>query len=67
MGSITGAAEFTFQSTPAYKISKAALNMMTAQYALALAGEGFIVFSIDPGVSLLLSDRIFLLHGAWRI
>ena len=52
MGSITRAHEFMFQPTPAYKISKAALNMLTVQYAAYLEREGFIVFSIDPGVSL---------------
>ena len=65
MGSIARAAEYTFQPSPAYKISKAALNMMTVQYALALAGEGFIVISIDPGVSVPLYNRPTLPHGAW--
>ena len=39
-----------FQPTPAYKISKAALNMMTAQYAAYLEKDGFTVFSICAGV-----------------
>lgn len=50
MGSITRAAEFTFQATPAYKISKAALNMLTVQYSLMFAMEDFIIFAVDPGV-----------------
>ncbi|KAB2570887.1 C-factor [Lasiodiplodia theobromae] len=34
---------------PAYKISKAALNSLTVQYALELEGEGFTVVPISPG------------------
>ncbi|KAH8808997.1 short chain oxidoreductase [Xylogone sp. PMI_703] len=49
MGSITRAPDFMFQPTPAYKISKAALNMLMVQYSLDLADEGFIVFSMCPG------------------
>lgn len=45
------ASNFMFQHAPAYKISKAALNMMMVQYANYLEKEGFIVLSIDPGVS----------------
>jgi NAD(P)-dependent dehydrogenase (short-subunit alcohol dehydrogenase family) len=37
-------------STPAYKISKAALNMLTVQYAIAFAKEGFIFVPLSPGV-----------------
>ncbi|KAJ5198236.1 uncharacterized protein N7498_007353 [Penicillium cinerascens] len=51
LGSITLAPQYMFPPTPAYKISKAALNMMTVQYAAYLEKEGFIVFSIDPGWS----------------
>lgn len=36
--------------TPAYKITKAALNMLTKQYAYSLAGEGFTVLAVSPGV-----------------
>ena len=36
---------------PAYKITKAALNMLTVQYAQSLAEEGFIVTAVAPGVS----------------
>ncbi|KAM0800399.1 hypothetical protein BDR22DRAFT_245902 [Usnea florida] len=34
---------------PAYKISKAALNMLTIQYANDLEARGFTVFCISPG------------------
>lgn len=37
---------------PAYKISKAALNMLTLQYAQEYANEGFTFMAISPGVSL---------------
>lgn len=37
--------------TPAYKISKAALNMLTVQYALSLADQGFTTIAVSPGVS----------------
>lgn len=36
--------------TPAYNITKAALNMLTVQYALSLGDEGFTVFCVSPGV-----------------
>ena len=39
-------------ATPSYKITKAALNMLTAQYALQYGDEGFAVTAISPGVSL---------------
>jgi NAD(P)-dependent dehydrogenase (short-subunit alcohol dehydrogenase family) len=34
---------------PSYKISKAAVNMLTVQIALELGPKGFIVFVINPG------------------
>jgi NAD(P)-dependent dehydrogenase (short-subunit alcohol dehydrogenase family) len=37
-------------SAPAYKITKAALNMLTVQYALEYEKEGFIIFAVSPGV-----------------
>lgn len=37
--------------TPAYKITKAALNMLTVQYAQDYASEGFTFLSVSPGVS----------------
>lgn len=36
---------------PSYKISKAALNMLTVQYSISLRKEGFTVIAISPGVS----------------
>ncbi|KAL1856664.1 hypothetical protein Plec18167_009102 [Paecilomyces lecythidis] len=35
--------------TPSYKVSKAALNMLTVQYALELSADGFTVFALSPG------------------
>lgn len=34
---------------PSYKISKAAVNMLTVQYAMELAPKGYIVFAVSPG------------------
>lgn len=34
---------------PSYKISKAALNMLTVQYANELGPQGFTVFAVSPG------------------
>ncbi|MCJ1442568.1 MAG: hypothetical protein MMC23_003064 [Stictis urceolatum] len=34
---------------PSYKISKAALNMMSAQYSLELGPKGFTVVHVNPG------------------
>jgi NAD(P)-dependent dehydrogenase (short-subunit alcohol dehydrogenase family) len=36
---------------PSYKITKAALNMLTKQYALEFADAGFTFVVISPGVS----------------
>lgn len=36
---------------PSYKISKAALNMLTVLYSQELEAEGFTVFCVSPGVS----------------
>jgi NAD(P)-dependent dehydrogenase (short-subunit alcohol dehydrogenase family) len=52
MGSMAMAPGFALAPTPAYKISKAALNMLTVQYALDLGGEGFIFLPVSPGVCL---------------
>lgn len=49
LGSITWSDKFALASVPAYKISKAALNMLTVQYAAELAAEKFVVFAISPG------------------
>jgi NAD(P)-dependent dehydrogenase (short-subunit alcohol dehydrogenase family) len=51
MGSLTLAEHFSIFPLPAYKISKAALNALTIQWAHALSGEGFVVTAINPGVS----------------
>ncbi|KFX94413.1 hypothetical protein O988_06322 [Pseudogymnoascus sp. VKM F-3808] len=49
MGSLTLAEPFSIFPLPAYKVSKAALNALTIQWAQALSGEGFVVTSINPG------------------
>ncbi|TKX21183.1 hypothetical protein C1H76_6724 [Elsinoe australis] len=49
MGSMAMSAFFKHQPTPAYKVSKAALNMLTVQYSEALEGEGFTVVALCPG------------------
>lgn len=36
---------------PAYKITKAALSMLTVQYALEAEEKGITVFQLSPGVS----------------
>ena len=45
MGSITGAST----SSPAYRISKAALNMLTRIQAHGLRGDKIVIVSINPG------------------
>lgn len=52
LGSIAYARQTSFAPVHAYKISKAALNMLTVQYALDLEKEGFTVVAISPGVSI---------------
>lgn len=37
--------------TPAYKITKAALNMLTLQWAEEYESKGFTICAISPGVS----------------
>jgi NAD(P)-dependent dehydrogenase (short-subunit alcohol dehydrogenase family) len=37
-------------SAHAYKISKAAMNMLTMQYAVDYKSEGLTAFAISPGV-----------------
>ncbi|KAH7347018.1 short-chain dehydrogenase/reductase SDR [Pyrenochaeta sp. MPI-SDFR-AT-0127] len=49
LGSIAMSSIYRQQPTPAYKISKAALNMLTVQYALDLEDAGFTVLAICPG------------------
>ncbi|OJJ42406.1 hypothetical protein ASPZODRAFT_20522 [Penicilliopsis zonata CBS 506.65] len=48
-GSMTNARAVAFAPCPAYKISKAALNALTVQYALSYEDEGFIFFAVNPG------------------
>ncbi|KAL1969955.1 hypothetical protein VTN77DRAFT_7465 [Rasamsonia byssochlamydoides] len=49
MGSLTLAPQYTYQPVPAYKISKAALNMLTVQYALDEGKDGLIFLAVNPG------------------
>ncbi|KAH7044087.1 short-chain dehydrogenase-like protein [Macrophomina phaseolina] len=49
VGSIAWARLSAAFNTPAYKVSKAALNMLSVQYALALENEGFAVVAVTPG------------------
>ena len=51
MGSMALARDFAYAPAPAYKVSKAALNMLTVLYAMDLEEEGFTVVCISPGVS----------------
>jgi NAD(P)-dependent dehydrogenase (short-subunit alcohol dehydrogenase family) len=52
MGSLTLSEPFSAFPLPAYKVSKAALNALTVQWAHALSAEKFVVASINPGVSI---------------
>ncbi|KAK5109026.1 hypothetical protein LTR62_007574 [Meristemomyces frigidus] len=49
LGSIAWADKFAQGPVQAYKISKAALNMLNAQYALDFAGAGFTFLAVSPG------------------
>ncbi|KAH6960293.1 dehydrogenase [Fusarium avenaceum] len=49
LGSIGMAGHFMYQPTPAYKVAKAALNMLTVQYAHELKSEHFTVIAVCPG------------------
>lgn len=51
LGSIGLSSDLMRWPAPGYKISKAALNMLTVQYATELKAEGFTFISINPGVS----------------
>lgn len=44
------APRFALFPVPAYKVSKAALNMLTVQYAQSFADQGFTFLAISPGV-----------------
>lgn len=50
MGSISLAQAAAALPAPAYKISKAALNALTVQYALEYENEGFTFMALCPGV-----------------
>ncbi len=50
LGSISYASNFGQAPVPGYKISKAALNMLTVQYALEYGTDGFTVVAVSPGV-----------------
>ncbi|KAL2826304.1 hypothetical protein BDW59DRAFT_66352 [Aspergillus cavernicola] len=49
LGSICLVGNYTWSSAYAYKITKAAMNMLTVQYAQDYAEEGFSFFAISPG------------------
>ncbi|GES63260.1 short-chain oxidoreductase [Aspergillus terreus] len=49
LGSIGVASTFKSNPVPAYKITRAALNMLTKQYADDLADEGFTFLAVSPG------------------
>jgi NAD(P)-dependent dehydrogenase (short-subunit alcohol dehydrogenase family) len=51
LGSLTMAPRFSIFPVPAYKIAKAALNMLTVQYAQEYASKDFVIFALSPGVS----------------
>lgn len=55
LGSIGIASRYAIFPAPAYKVSKAALNMLTVQYAQSFADQGFTFLTISPGVSILFS------------
>ena len=50
MGSLAMAEKFSIYPLPGYKVSKAALNALTIQWAQALATEDFVVMALNPGV-----------------
>ncbi|KAH6613148.1 short-chain dehydrogenase/reductase SDR [Boeremia exigua] len=49
LGSMALSAMGKFQPTPAYKVSKAAVNMLTVQWAESLESNSFVVLAICPG------------------
>ncbi|QDS70776.1 hypothetical protein FKW77_004054 [Venturia effusa] len=49
MGSMALSDVFSFAPGAAYKVSKAALNMLTRQYALAFSEDGITFIAISPG------------------
>jgi NAD(P)-dependent dehydrogenase (short-subunit alcohol dehydrogenase family) len=51
-GSINMAPTYKAVPAPAYKVSKAALNMLTVQYAQSFVDDGFTIVAVSPGVSI---------------
>ncbi|KAF7125439.1 hypothetical protein CNMCM5793_001617 [Aspergillus hiratsukae] len=49
LGSMTLAPVYKGAPTPAYKITKAALNMLTVQYAQDYESDGFTFLAVSPG------------------
>jgi len=49
VGSVTHAKRFMIAPDPAYRVSKAALNCLTAVYAYELENEGFTFVVVSPG------------------
>ncbi|KIX03016.1 uncharacterized protein Z518_06566 [Rhinocladiella mackenziei CBS 650.93] len=49
LGSIAYGPRFSQAPVPAYKITKAALSMLTVQYAMEYEKEGFTIFLVSPG------------------
>ncbi|KAF2259433.1 short-chain dehydrogenase-like protein [Lojkania enalia] len=49
VGSIGMAQAYTILPVPAYKVAKAALNMLTVQYAQSFAAEDFTIVAVSPG------------------
>ncbi|KAM3478158.1 hypothetical protein MY5147_002319 [Beauveria neobassiana] len=49
VGSINQANKYTWLPVPAYKITKAAMNMLSVQYALDYGKEGFTIVAVSPG------------------
>lgn len=47
---MSNARRFAQATSPAYKISKAALNSLTVQYAIEYEDDGFAFFTVCPGV-----------------
>jgi len=49
LASIGMATKYSVFPVPAYKIAKCALNMLTVQYSLSFAEEGFTFVAVSPG------------------
>jgi NAD(P)-dependent dehydrogenase (short-subunit alcohol dehydrogenase family) len=61
MGSITYTNRFVNAPAYAYKVSKAALNMLTSRYALEYGHEGFTFLVLSSGVSVSFSAMLQLI------